>query len=89
MYLNAVYATAVALELEVNIPKASGLRWVRCGPAGCPGAPRGGVVLGQAALLDALRRGVLQFTQSEWDALDAGPPRPNGRAVVDERSVVQ
>ena len=48
MYFSAVYVTAVALELDVNIPAADGLTWTE---VGCDTALRGFVEVGDAKLV--------------------------------------
>ena len=78
MYFSAVYVTAVALELDVNIPAADGLTWTE---VGCDAALRGFVEVGDAKLQHALLDGKCRFTAGEWRKLTSLPPNPRGRAT--------
>jgi len=63
MYLDAIFATAVALELEPNVPTPNGRTWVKV-PHGR--ALKGGRFVEYPALLQALRGGMRVFDPAKW-----------------------
>ena len=78
MYFSTVYVTALALELDVNVPAADGLTWTE---VGCEVALRGFAEVDDGKLRSALLGGTRKFTAGEWRKLTSLPPDPRGRAT--------